>query len=307
LAARAIEAVRNGETVIYPAYRTADYFRWMENIRDWCISRQLWWGHRIPAWHCACGHITVSREDAKVCSKCGSGEIRQDEDVLDTWFSSGLWPLTCLGWPGEYNVLDRFYPTSLMETGWDILFGSPMMMFGLHFTGQVRFGRYTRWCRRRRQKMSRPRATWSIGRAGRRVRDRCAFIVHDGGAGERHRVLRAREGYRLLQQAVNAARFASMKPRLDLHAGAEVLNQPGGLSSCRSRSLILARAGAGQTSAARLDSGTDLPRTRPTSSSGTSCAAGTPSAGRLSDGDPRAPRDGGTSRPCRSGVACCIR
>jgi valyl-tRNA synthetase len=141
LAAPAIAAVRNGDTVIYPEHRTGDYFRWMENIRDWCISRQLWWGHRIPAWHCACGHITVAREDPSACAKCGSAEIHQDEDVLDTWFSSGLWPLTTLGWPAEDNELDEFYPTSLMETGWDILFFwvARMLMFGLHFTGKVPF------------------------------------------------------------------------------------------------------------------------------------------------------------------------
>jgi valyl-tRNA synthetase len=142
LAEPAIAAVRNGDTVIYPEHRAADYFRWMENIRDWCISRQLWWGHRIPAWHCSsCGHITVAREDPSACAGCGSDQIAQDEDVLDTWFSSGLWPLTTLGWPAEDSELDQFYPTSLMETGWDILFFwvARMMMFGIHFTGKVPF------------------------------------------------------------------------------------------------------------------------------------------------------------------------
>jgi valyl-tRNA synthetase len=142
LAEPAIAAVREGRTKIYPEHRTADYFRWMEGIRDWCISRQLWWGHRIPAWYCdACGHITVSREDATACASCGSPQIRQDDDVLDTWFSSGLWPLTTLGWPAKDNALDQFYPTSLMETGWDILFFwvARMMMFGIHFAGDVPF------------------------------------------------------------------------------------------------------------------------------------------------------------------------
>lgn len=142
LAEKALAAVKQGDTVIYPQHRTADYYRWMENIRDWCISRQLWWGHRIPAWHCeSCGAITVAREDPSACSECGSAEIHQDEDVLDTWFSSGLWPLTTLGWPAEDNELPRFYSTSLMETGWDILFFwvARMMMFGLHFTGEVPF------------------------------------------------------------------------------------------------------------------------------------------------------------------------
>ncbi|TPV93101.1 MAG: valine--tRNA ligase [Myxococcales bacterium FL481] len=142
LAQKALDAVRTGQTTIIPQARTADYYRWMENIHDWCISRQLWWGHRIPAWHCRdCGHITVSRADATACDRCGSSEIAQDDDVLDTWFSSGLWPLTTLGWPKNQTEVARFYPTSLMETGWDILFFwvARMMMFGLHFTGQVPF------------------------------------------------------------------------------------------------------------------------------------------------------------------------
>ncbi len=141
LAGPALEAVRTGRTVIHPAHRTADYERWMENIHDWCISRQLWWGHRIPAWHCPCGHITVARTDPDACETCGSTQIEQDPDVLDTWFSSGLWPLTTLGWPQRSDDLARFYPTSLMETGYDILFFwvARMMMFGLHFGGDVPF------------------------------------------------------------------------------------------------------------------------------------------------------------------------
>ena len=142
LAEPALEAVRSGRTVIFPEHRTADYYRWMENIHDWCISRQLWWGHRIPAWHChACGHVTVARQDPSACASCGSTDIEQDPDVLDTWFSSGLWPLTTLGWPLRDDDLARFYPTSLMETGYDILFFwvARMMMFGLHFGGDVPF------------------------------------------------------------------------------------------------------------------------------------------------------------------------
>ncbi|MCB9568457.1 MAG: valine--tRNA ligase [Myxococcales bacterium] len=142
MAEAAIGAVRDGATRFVPEYRTNDFYRWMENIHDWCISRQLWWGHRIPAWHCqACAHITVGREDPSVCAGCGSAAIAQDEDVLDTWFSSGLWPLTTLGWPEESADLERFYPTALMETGWDILFFwvARMMMFGIHFTGDVPF------------------------------------------------------------------------------------------------------------------------------------------------------------------------
>src|SRR5690606_22168222 len=114
----------------------------MENIHDWCISRQLWWGHRIPAWYCGdCEGITVHRQDPSTCQHCGSSSIHQDEDVLDTWFSSGLWPLTTLGWPEQTEDLKRFYPTALMETGWDILFFwvARMMMLGIHFGGDVPF------------------------------------------------------------------------------------------------------------------------------------------------------------------------
>ncbi len=142
LAEKALAAVREGKTTIYPEHRTADYYRWMESIHDWCISRQLWWGHRVPAWHCAaCKGITVGREDPTACSKCGSAEIQQDDDVLDTWFSSGLWPLTVLGWPDASVDMQRFYPTALMETGWDILFFwvARMMMLGIHFTEEVPF------------------------------------------------------------------------------------------------------------------------------------------------------------------------
>jgi len=142
MAKKALAAVQEGKTRIIPEHRTNDYYRWMENIHDWCISRQLWWGHRIPAWYCDdCDHITVSRDDVSVCGGCGGGALRQDEDVLDTWFSSGLWPLTTLGWPEKSEDLDRFYPTSLLETGWDILFFwvARMMMFGIHFTGKVPF------------------------------------------------------------------------------------------------------------------------------------------------------------------------
>ncbi|MCY1068857.1 valine--tRNA ligase [Nannocystis sp. RBIL2] len=142
LAQPTIDAVRSGRTKILPEHREGDYFRWMENIHDWCISRQLWWGHRIPAWHCAaCSKITVGREDPTACAHCGSTSIEQDHDVLDTWFSSGLWPLTCLGWPDQTADMQRFYPTGLMETGWDILFFwvARMMMFGMYFGGDVPF------------------------------------------------------------------------------------------------------------------------------------------------------------------------
>src|SRR5690606_12647565 len=143
LAEKAIELQKSDEKVNFvPDRFEKTYFRWMENIHDWCISRQLWWGHRIPAWHCsACGQITVVRDDPSACAHCGSTAIEQDPDVLDTWFSSGLWPLTCLGWPEPSADLQRFYPTALMETGWDILFFwvARMMMLGLHLGGDVPF------------------------------------------------------------------------------------------------------------------------------------------------------------------------
>ncbi|PKO00437.1 MAG: valine--tRNA ligase [Chloroflexi bacterium HGW-Chloroflexi-4] len=137
LADRALASVKEGRTKIVPERFTKVYFNWLENIRDWCISRQLWWGHRIPVWYCDdCNAVNVSREDPTECAKCHSHNIRQDEDVLDTWFSSGLWPFSTLGWPEQTPELKYFYPTSVMETGADILFFwvARMMMFGLEFT-----------------------------------------------------------------------------------------------------------------------------------------------------------------------------
>ncbi|MEO7000271.1 MAG: valine--tRNA ligase [Ktedonobacterales bacterium] len=142
LATPALNAVRYGQTQIIPARFTKTYTDWMENIRDWNISRQLWWGHRIPAWYCAdCGEITVAREDPTACAHCGSARIEQDPDVLDTWFSSALWPFSTLGWPDDTPDLRRFYPTSVLETGYDIIFFwvARMMMMGTHFTGVVPF------------------------------------------------------------------------------------------------------------------------------------------------------------------------
>ena len=142
LARPAIEAVRSGRIKLIPKTWEKVYFDWLENIKDWCISRQLWWGHRIPAWYCQeCGEITVSRETPKECVACGSTRIRQDEDVLDTWFSSALWPFSVMGWPEETEDLRRFYPTSLLVTGYDILFFwvARMIMMGLHFLGEVPF------------------------------------------------------------------------------------------------------------------------------------------------------------------------
>ena len=142
LAEPALEAVRRGDIRIVPERFTKVYYNWLENIRDWCISRQLWWGHRIPAWHCAaCGKMTVELEDPVKCAHCGSPKIEQDPDVLDTWFSSGLWPFSTLGWPEDTDDLRTYYPTSVMETGYDILFFwvARMIMSGLEFTGRAPF------------------------------------------------------------------------------------------------------------------------------------------------------------------------
>jgi valyl-tRNA synthetase len=145
LAEPALEAVRRGETVIIPAEWTKTYEHWMTGILDWCISRQLWWGHRIPAWFCdECDHVTVKNaEHCERCERCGSAKIRQDEDVLDTWFSSALWPLSTQGWPNDTPQLRRFYPASDLETGYDILFFwvARMMMMGIHFMGRPPFRR----------------------------------------------------------------------------------------------------------------------------------------------------------------------
>ncbi len=142
LAAPAIEAVKNGETKFVPQRFEKVYFHWLENIRDWCISRQLWWGHRIPAWYCQdCGEITVSKTDAACCAKCGSKNIKQDPDTLDTWFSSALWPFSTLGWPDNTEDLKHYYPTNTLVTGYDIIpFWVMRMMFsGIEHTGEVPF------------------------------------------------------------------------------------------------------------------------------------------------------------------------
>ncbi|MEZ5403305.1 MAG: valine--tRNA ligase [Bryobacteraceae bacterium] len=142
LAEPAIAAVADGRIQFIPENWTKTYNEWMYNIRDWCVSRQLWWGHRIPAWHCKdCGHTTVAREDPAACAECGSAAIEQDTDVLDTWFSSGLWPFSTLGWPDQTPDLARFYPTSLLITGFDILFFwvARMVMLGMECMGDVPF------------------------------------------------------------------------------------------------------------------------------------------------------------------------
>jgi valyl-tRNA synthetase len=142
LAGRALQAVKDGRTRILPKQWENTYYDWMENIRDWCISRQIWWGHRIPAWFCDhCDVITVSMETPTKCSQCGSDEIRQETDVLDTWFSSALWPFSTMGWPEQTPLLSTFYPTTCLVTGFDILFFwvARMMMMGLHFMDEVPF------------------------------------------------------------------------------------------------------------------------------------------------------------------------
>jgi valyl-tRNA synthetase len=141
-AAEALRAAQDGRITIIPERFGKTWEHWLTNIQPWCISRQLWWGHRIPAWYCAdCDHITVAREDPEKCAACGSTRIEQDPDVLDTWFSSGLWPFSTLGWPDDTPDLHRFYPTTMMETGYDILFFwvARMAMMGLSFTGQAPF------------------------------------------------------------------------------------------------------------------------------------------------------------------------
>ncbi len=144
LAEPAIKVIESGEIQFIPERWTKIYFDWMRNIRDWPISRQLWWGHRIPAWHCAdCKGITVARQAPPSCSKCGSKNIAQDEDVLDTWFSSALWPFSVMGWPNQTPELKYFYPTQLLSTGHDIIFFwvARMIMMGLHFMKSIPFER----------------------------------------------------------------------------------------------------------------------------------------------------------------------
>ena len=142
LAQPAMKAVRDGSIKIVPKFWENTYFEWMENIRDWCISRQIWWGHQIPAWNCnTCGEVVVARETPNSCSACSSTDLVQETDVLDTWFSSALWPFSTLGWPEKTASLKRFYPTSVLCTGFDILFFwvARMIMMGLKFMGDVPF------------------------------------------------------------------------------------------------------------------------------------------------------------------------
>ena len=142
LAKPAIDAVRNKDIEFVPERFEKIYFNWMENIQDWCISRQLWWGHRIPVWYCKdCGEMIVSTEDLTKCSKCGSSNLKQDDDVLDTWFSSALWPFSTLGWPDKTDDLEYFYPTDVLVTGYDIIFFwvARMIFSGLHSMKDIPF------------------------------------------------------------------------------------------------------------------------------------------------------------------------
>ncbi|MBN1932587.1 MAG: valine--tRNA ligase, partial [Desulfobacterales bacterium] len=142
LAEKAIVAVKNGKTRIIPEMWNNTYFDWMNNIKDWCISRQIWWGHQIPAWTCtACQTVTAAMETPEKCPHCGENELVQETDVLDTWFSSALWPFSTMGWPDDTKLLNLFYPTSVLVTGFDILFFwvARMMMMGIHFMGNVPF------------------------------------------------------------------------------------------------------------------------------------------------------------------------
>ena len=141
LAEEAIRAVKEGGPESSPSSGKT-YYEWMNNIRDWCISRQLWWGHRIPAWYCEdCGEVIVSEENPSSCPHCTSDRLKQETDVLDTWFSSGLWPFSTMGWPEKTRTLQKFYPTNVLITGFDILFFwvARMMMMGLKFMGEVPF------------------------------------------------------------------------------------------------------------------------------------------------------------------------
>ena len=141
LAKPAIEVVERGDVTFYPPRWKNVYMSWMTNIRDWCISRQLWWVHRIPVWYCPDGHVTVSKTDPDACATFGSASIRQDENVLDTWFSSWLWTFSPLGWPDESRDLERYHPTHVLVTGYEIIFFwvARMIMASLEFVGEIPF------------------------------------------------------------------------------------------------------------------------------------------------------------------------
>jgi len=141
LAKAAVKTVKDRKIQFIPKHHEKIYLHWMKNIKDWCISRQIWWGHRIPVWYCDCGEVIVDIQQPKSCPKCKSSNLKQDPDTLDTWFSSGQWPFSVFGWPEETEDYKYFYPTTVMETGYDILFFwvARMIMMGLYCTGKVPF------------------------------------------------------------------------------------------------------------------------------------------------------------------------
>ncbi len=224
LARVALEVVREGRIRLVPEFWVATYEHWLENIQDWCISRQLWWGHRIPAFTCAQGHLTVSEEDLGRCPECG-GEVEQDPDVLDTWFSSALWPFSTLGWPEDTEDLRTFYPTSVLITGFDILFFwvARMVMMGCHFMGDVPFRvvHLTGLVRDARgQKMSKTRGNTidPLEMVERYGADAVRFTLAALASPGRDLPLDVRrmEGYRAFATKVwNAARFVQMNLRGD--------------------------------------------------------------------------------------------
>ncbi len=238
LARAAVEAVRDGHIHIVPEHFEKVYFNWLESIKDWCISRQLWWGHRIPVWYCDdCGKETCARIDPAQCSACGSKNIHQDPDVLDTWFSSGLWPFSTLGWPEQTPDYKYFYPTTILETAYDILFFwvARMIMDGLEFTGQVPFSLvYLHGLVRNEegQKMSKSKGT---GIDPLPVMDelgtdalRFTLLVGSSPGNDMNLSLKKVEGNRNFANKIwNAGRFViSAINGLSAEAGQQAVNQP---------------------------------------------------------------------------------
>ncbi len=247
LAEPAIKAIESGEIQFIPERWTKVYFDWMRNIRDWPISRQLWWGHRIPAWHCAdCKGITVARQAPSACSQCRSQNISQDEDVLDTWFSSALWPFSVMGWPDDTPELRYFYPTQLLSTGHDIIFFwvARMIMMGLHFMKKIPFEHvffHPIIKDERGQKMSKSKGNVidplemkeKYGMDALRLT--LAALCAQGK--EMRLSLQDIEGYKkFLNKLWNAARFALMN--LDLSPGPSPTGEGGGVRSLEDRWIL---------------------------------------------------------------------
>src|SRR5438552_6755276 len=231
LAKPAIDAVRNGTTKIVPKWQEKVYFEWMENIRDWPVSRQIWWGHAIPVWYCQdCDEIVVPDEDGPdptTCPKCRSGDLKQDPDVLDTWFSSALWPHSTLGWPAKTTDLARFYPGSMLETGWDILFFwvARMMMMGIENMGEVPFHTvYLHGLVRtdgRKMSKSKGNVTSPIGIMEEHGADALRYALVNGiaaGADSEFSEGKLENGRRFVNKLWNAGRFALAT--VEAHPGA---------------------------------------------------------------------------------------